>query len=350
MSRYYNGYLWHQYIDDSDDSAAGDEMSKTRTGTELGPPMPEGPNDDGGTADTENETYDGQMIWVGEPWGYSPRAPSGLEHPSYTGPKYFNRQNVDGTLNDTIAGVPSVTSHAPAGIGWITPAAWASAIWDGTPYDVTGKTKAQICNWVFPTSNTMRGLRQLYEAAPPFANPRYPKPWEVDVWNVKVINHFRALFGIGPIQPSYRLYNEAAWATERRWTTRWNAYPATGPLTYGPCPNANVHCGATFIPGIGDQNWYLLPPGSPAPPAGTSVSSMVRESTNEALGGVNTNIPWSIKLARAISVFLCYEGLVGHTGPFLRRQKVGLNFYDIGDGTTQIRFKFGGTYTAFAGS
>jgi len=326
-------------------------MSKTRTGTELGPPMPEGPSDDGGTPNTGTETYDPTPVSTntgyaapysvnGTQLGYTPRNASGLERGrfGYTGPIYGGWQTLQ---LDTIAGVPSVTDHSPAGIGWITPASWTSATWDGTPYDVTGKTKAQICNWVFPTSNTMRGLRQLYESAPPFANPRYPTYAEIDFWNIKVVNHFRSLFGIGPITPSKRLYNEAQWATERRWSTKWNAYPATGPLTYGPCPNANVHCGATFVPGIGDQNWLLS--------AGTT-SSLTRESTNEALGGVNTNIPWAIKLARALSVFLCYEGLVGHTGPFLRRQKIGMIFHDLGDGTTQIRFKFGGTYTAFAGS
>jgi len=357
MSRYYGGYLWHQYIDSDDDSAAGDEMSKTRTGTEQGPPMPEGPTEDGGTPDTGEETYAGELVYVnngfvpgylipqtGKPYGFTPRNAQGYEtgYAGYTGPYYGGRLTL---MADTIAGVPSVTNHSPAGIGWIAPSAWASATWDGTPYDPTGKTKAQICNFVFPTSNTMRGLRQLYEAAPPFANPRYPEVWEIDAWNIKVINHFRALFGIGPITPSYRLYAEAQWATERRWSPKWNSYPGNGTLPYGPCPNANPHCGATFLPNTSDQNWLLLQGGY-----GGYTSSMVRESTNEALGGVNTDIPWSIKLARALSVFLCYEGLVGHTGPFLRRSKVGMIFHDLGDGTTQIRFKFGGTYTAFAGS
>jgi len=351
-------YEYYQYVSSDSDSECGDEMSKTRTGTEQGPPLPDGPIDDGGTPNTGAEIWDGTVTvtssgfnpnyiqsYVGSVRGFTPRNAQGYQNgvAGYTGPIYGGIQTLQ---KDTIASVPSVTDHSPAGIGWITPAAWASATWDGIPYDVTGKTKAQICNWVFPTSNTMRGLRQLYEAAPPFANPRYPTWGEIDLWNIKVVNHFRALFGIGPITPSYRLYNEAQWATERRWSTKWNSYPASSALTYGPCPNANVHCGATFIPSIADQNWLL--PGNPGATVGAS--TMVRESTNEALGGVNTNIPWSIKLARALSVFLCYEGLVGHTGPFLRRQKIGMIFHDLGDGTTQIRFKFGGTYTAFAGS
>jgi len=312
--------------------------------------------DDGGTAVTTPETYTGDLIIVnsgfnpfyindeaGFPFGFTPRNAQGYEfgRSGYTGPSYGGRQTL---LQDTIAGVSSVTSHAPAGIGWIPSSAWTASTWDGVPYDVTGKSTSQICSWVFPTSNTMRGLRQLYESAPPFANPRYPKVFEIDLWNIKVINHFRALFGIGPIEPSYRLYAEAQWSTERRWSTRYNGYPANGFLTYGPCPNANPHCGASFVPAISDQNFYLLPGGVGLTP------SLTRQSVAEALGGTNTNIPWAVKLGRVIASFLCNEGLVGHTGPFLRRQKIGISIHNIGDGTTQFRFKFGGTYTPFAGS
>jgi len=344
--------LW-QYYSSSD--SEGDEMSKTRRTTENelpDPPPGEGEFENGGTANTLNETYDGLMVWAGKPWGFSPRNPQSFEVGAlgYTGPPIGGRQNLDFRILDTIAGVPSVTSHAPAGIGWITAQAWANSTWNGVPYDVTGKTKSQICNFVFPTSNTMRGLRQLYEQAPPFANPRFPEPWEIDLWNIKVINHFRALFGIPPIQPSVRLYNEAQWSTVRRWTNKYTAaYPANGQPAYGPCPTTTEHCGATFLPVIGEQDWLLLPPGVPAAPAGTAVSSMVRQSVAEALGGVDTDIPWSIKLGRVLAIFLCYEGIVGHTGGFLRRQKIGMIFHDLGDGTTQVRFKFGGTYTPFGG-
>lgn len=308
--------------------------------------------DDSGTANTTAETYDGlttmssslypNIYQLDVPWGFTPRNAQLYEvgRFGYTGPIYGGKLTLQ---KDTIAGVPNVTSHAPSGIGWITTAAWNASTWNGVPYDVTGKTTAQICSWVFPTANTMRGLRQLYESAPPFADARFPKAWEIDLWNIKVINHFRALLGIGPITPSYRLYVEAQWATERRWSPRWNAYPANGQAVYGPCPNGNPHCGAQFVPGEGDQGWYLLPGGTGFTP------SMVRQSTNECLGGTNTNIPWSIKLARVIAIFLCSEGLVGHTGPFLRRSKVGMIWHDLGDGTSQLRIKFGGTYTPFAG-
>lgn len=317
-------------------------MSKTRTGQDL--PDTDLLDDSTVTPASAPETYTG-VEWVvsGLPYGFTPRGPQGYTpFFGYTGPLISGRESL---LTDTIAGVPSVTNHSPAGIGWIPQSAWDLSVWNGVPYDVTGKTKAQICNFVFPTSNTMRGLRQLYESAPPFADPRNPKVHEIDFWNIKVINHFRALFGIGPITPSYRLYAEAQWSTERRWSPKWNAYPASSALTYGPCPNANPHCGASFIPGIGDQNWLLLNGG-----AYGYTSSMVRQSVAEGLGGVNTNIPWSIKLGRVIAAFLCNEGLVGHTGPFLRRQKFGISFYNIGDGTTQVRFKWGGTYTPFAGT
>lgn len=329
-------------------------MAKRRPTTEEElPDAPPGDSDfdNGGTVNTLNETYDGLMVVSGKPYGFTPRNPQGFTvgAAGYTGPPIGGKQNLDFRFLDTIAGVPSVTSHAPADIGWITPAAWANSTWNGVPYDVTGKSKSQICNFVFPTSNTMRGLRQLYEQAPPFANPRFPEPWEIDLWNIKVINHFRALFGIPPIQPSVRLYNEAQWSTERRWSARFNSYGGNGQPPYGPCPNTTEHCGASFIPGIGDQNWLLLPAGVPAAPAGTTVSSMVRQSVAEALGGVDTDIPWSIKLGRVLAIFLCYEGIVGHTGGFLRRQKIGMIFHDLGDGTTQVRFKFGGTYTPFGG-
>jgi hypothetical protein len=289
------------------------------------------------TVSYATELYSGIYAVLGQKRGYTPRNAQFFERGrgGYTGPIYGGRQNLQ---IDTIAGVSTVTSHAPSGIGWVPSSAWAASTWDNIPYNPTGKSTGQICAWVFPTANTMRGLRQLYESSPPFANPRFPTAAEIDFWNIKVINHFRALFGIGPITPSIRLYNEAQWSTERRWSPRFSAIPGDGTLVNGPCPNTNPHCGATFLPGIGDQNWLLLP--------GTT-SSLVRQSVAEGLGGTNTNIPWSIKLARVIASFLCNEGLTGHTGPFLQREKIGMIFHDIGDGTTQVRFKFSGTFTAF---
>jgi len=330
----FRGYELWQYYSSSD--SEGDEMSKTRTGTDLGPPA--------GALETPPVVV----------------PPIGEEPIPTTFQGYTPRQLFPGTLNHvrvagqatlratTIVGVPNVTSHAPAGIGWIPQSAWDSAVWDGVPYNVAGKTKAQVCNWVFPTSNTMRGLRQLYETVQPFADPVSPTWQEIDAWNIKVITHFRALFGLPPIKPTYRLYAEAQWSTERRWSTRWNGYPnpssrpgADGSLVYGPCPNANVHCGATFIPDEYEQVHYMLPNNQP--------TSSVRRSVAEGLGGTNTNIPWSIKLGRVIASFLCIDGLTGHTGPFLRREEMGMVWHELPDGTTQVRFKWGGTYTPFNG-
>jgi len=336
----FRGYELWQYYSSSD--SEGDEMAKTRTGTELGPPMPEGPiNTDGGVPDTSTNIYTG-TVNNGTVVGYTPRRPADAP--------VGGRETLRA---DTIVGVPSVTSHAPAGIGWIPQSAWDSAVWNGVPFDPTGKTKAQICNWVFPTSNTMRGLWQLYEANPPFANPASPTQVEIDFWNIKVINHFRSLFGIGPIEPSLRLYQEAQWSTERRWTSRWNGNNNGSPYasqgTWGPCPNGNPHCGAVFLPTNADQLLNSQQYGWLAQSPSVLSTSQTRQSVAEGLGGTNTNIPWSIKLGRVIAQFLCYEGLVGHTGPFLRRQKVGMIWHDLGDGTTQVRFKWGGTYTPFNG-
>ena len=134
----------------------------------------------------------------------------------------------------------------------------------------------------------MRGLEQLYNTLQPFANPVQPTKGEIQNWNIAVINHFRALFGVPPIAPSRRLYYEATWATARMWRRggvygnydRYGA-DATKGSCWGPCPNGNPHCGACFVPSNADQDFEfrnnsLLPP----LPVGQQ-----RESLAEALGG-----------------------------------------------------------------
>lgn len=248
-------------------------------------------------------------------------------------------------INDATAlslTVSGVTSHAPSDIGWISESQWNAAQWDGVPMDLCALTDEETCEWVFPNPNTMRGLKQLFDSKQPFQDNTSPTVAEIDAWNVEVIKHFRALFGITtPIQNDIGLYLQTQWADERKHTTIWDTnYPGTLDSSYGPCVGGtNAHCGASFLPNCTDQAPYLVQYPGQACVTDTSMA--------EGLISINTNIPWSVKLSRMIGVFLCTEGIEGHTGPFLSREKVGMSWRaQTGNpANTVARFKWGGSYT-----
>lgn len=219
------------------------------------------------------------------------------------------------------------TSHAPDDIHWIRPELWAAATWDGIPYNVCGKTTSQICKFVFPNANTMRGLRELFYATTPFVDNVHPTIAEIDAWHVKVIQHFRNLIGASqPVSASKCLFARAQWNSERQFTRVWDTvdYPGT-------ClGSSNTHCGATFLPTCPDQAIYI-----------GSGNCCVNTAGSEGIFTVNKDLPWSIKLTRVIAGILCSEGLGGHTGPFVGRQFVGLSFTCQGDSNI-IRAKWNG--------
>ena len=235
---------------------------------------------------------------------------------------------------------------------WITQTQWDSMYWDGVPIsDPYGKTPAQLCTWMF-NGRAMKGLRQKYESYRPFCDPTNPTVAEIDNWHLEVIKHFRALLGVTTtIELDPRLFLEANWAEERKnGGSLYNSvnYPGTFDSAYGPCilrphlgdtisqNGTNMHCGATFIPNLTDQAPYYTQYPDLTP-------TMIQSSRAEGVGAQNTNLPWMLKFVGQIQNWLCSEGLVGHTGPFVTRTKVGIAMWAGNNGTatsTRIRVKW----------
>lgn len=230
---------------------------------------------------------------------------------------------------DLSQAVPSVINQGPepTWIGTTWNDGWGE--WDGTTIDISGKTPSQICPLLFKNGYTMKGLRQLYYNIMPFADETAPTIKEIDLWNIEVIRHLRRLVGnTTPLEGDPRLYLEAQWADERRYTRVWDAeYPGTNGSAYGPCvASGNQHCGATFVPSFEDQAPYLTQYPGLAPFNFISGGS-------EGIGAVNTNVPWALKIVQRISDWVCKEGTGGHAGPFFSRTKVGMSFYTPIDGS-----------------
>jgi hypothetical protein len=231
--------------------------------------------------------------------------------------------------------------HDPDGIYWIAPSLWVAAQWDGvTVWDPATLTVAQVSAGIFPTVNTMRGLRELFYEKNPFADVQNPTVAEIDNWNIEVLRHFRRLLGRFESDPVYNdkaLYYQAHWAVERRTSTVWDSrYPAdpSKPGTWGPCGgSSNPHCGASFVPDCVDQIPYF---------ASSSEPCVTDTSFAEGIFSVNTNLPWSIKFARTIAITLLSDGLGGHTAPFLgTRSRVGLA-WSCGPTTSSLTVKWSG--------
>lgn len=139
--------------------------------------------------------------------------------------------------------------HDPAGIHWISPSLWAAASWDGVPMNPCTNSLTAIRAWMFPNTNTMRGLYQRYYEVNPFTDLRNPTPAEIDSWNIEIIRHFRRLLGLNnPIYPLRSLYKRAQWAAEASNNFRYD--DTTG---VGVCSgSSNQHCGATYLPDCGE--------------------------------------------------------------------------------------------------
>lgn len=243
------------------------------------------------------------------------------------------RMNNGTTLSQTV----NADQGPPA---WIPQSDWDLMYWDGIPLaDPYGKTPSQLCAWMFK-GRAMKGLKQKYEAFKPFCDPTRPTIAEIDNWHLEVIKHFRSLLGVTtPIELDPRLFLEVTWAEERYNSRYWDTeYPGTNGTAYGPCASTtNSHCGASFIPSIEDQQPYYT---NQFP---TLTPMMTQTSRAEAVGGQNTDLPWMLKFVGALQNWVCSEGLVGHTGPFVTRTKVGMTFVAASGGSssfTRIRIKW----------
>lgn len=237
---------------------------------------------------------------------------------TYSGSERMDRST---TLSQS---VESVTNQGPDP-GWIGTTwdnGWGE--WDGTPIVIDGLTPSQICPLLFKNGYTMKGLRQLYYSIMPFADETRPTIAEIDAWNIEIIRHLRRLVGNNtPLEGDRRLYLEAHWADERRFTRYWDQrYPGTNCSAYGPCalPCSNQHCGATFVPNFEDQAPYLVQY------PGLEPFNFITGGA-EGIGAVNTNVPWALKLVQRLSNWVCTEGTGGHAGPCFNREKVGMSFF-----------------------
>lgn len=260
---------------------------------------------------------------------FGPALPTGMT-PEYT----IIAPNAPTMMDDATSisqAVPSVTSQDPDGIGWLN---WSGTQWDGTPFDTTGKTKSQICSFLRPTGGpyNIRGIREKFYAVNPFADNLNPTPEEIDNWNIEVIRHFRAMLGVStPVNNDPRLYLEARWADERKYTEAWDSsYPSGTPGgPSGPCWNppgtpvdiAAGHCGASFFPNPADRATYIAEaPYSndfakyPELDPGVYTS---RRGQAEGLNAADADLPWSIKLSVMLTHWICNEGLTGHPGPYV---------------------------------
>jgi hypothetical protein len=267
---------------------------------------------------------------------------------SATGTSSSNQYTPDQANWATFASKPvnaGNTGHDPDGVFWISRATWDAAKWNGTPYNPSTLTKAQLAAAICPTGDTVRGLREVFYANPPFADNTNPTKAEVDEWHRIAINHVRALVGYTTtdrlVQKDYCMSARATWGDERKFTKIWDTkYPGTLGSAAGPCvgPNnvlsSNAHCGASFVPDADDQVPYL--------PVG-HLPCTAAAGAEGVFPAPKSNIPWSIKWSRAFCSTLGTEGFWGgHTGPWFHREKFGFSFWDTGS-IAVLRAKWTGT-------
>jgi len=273
-----------------------------------------------------------------------------VANPTYQSPGYSGEsptRSMDNMIDQaTIISqdVPTVTSQDPDGILWIDPSAWTP--WDGvTTIDPRTVSKSTLCEWVRggTNPNTIRGLRERFYEVNPFADNTNPTVAEIENWNLEVIRHVRRLLNVNvPIRYNTRLMLECIWSDERKHTEIWDTkYPgrtdpdnsASDICNAADTSLAQGHCGEAFFPtNITDRNVYT----SAAPYLNNTtnypdlVNYTSRYGQTAGLASVNTNIPWSIKLGRILTAWICGEGYVGHPGPFINpdtaREEVGMSW------------------------
>lgn len=244
-----------------------------------------------------------------------------------------------------------VKSQDPDGIGWITTDQWKDSAWDGKSLDIQNKNKEEISDWLTPTNSyVLRGLREKFYEVNPFADTQNPTVSEIDNWNIEVIRHIRELLGIKkPIQNNARLYLESRWADERKHTKIWDKeYPnSEGGCAYGPCwfgstpvDTAKGHCGDSFFPHSADRHSAIMnhPYYSNFALYPELKDYTFRMSHSTAISSIDTDIPWSIKLATIVCRFIRLEGLEGHAGPFVNsdtcRENFGCSWWPSTDSTS----------------
>jgi len=218
------------------------------------------------------------------------------------------------------------TGHDPNGVGWIRASAWEAARWDGTPYNPSQMSRAELTRAICPSGDTIRGIREVFYQHNPFADNTAPTKVEVDEWHRIAINHVRALVGYTQperqVQKDHCMFARALWGQQRKFTRQWDAeYPGRDGSAYGPCQGGgNGHCGATFLPSAEDQEEYLPE---------SHLSCTAGAGAEGVFSAAKADIPWSVKWSRVLCSTLGTEGFWGgHTGPFFHREKFGFSFWD----------------------
>lgn len=209
-------------------------------------------------------------------------------------------------------------------------------IWCPTSYTDAQKIqhRKDWYDFVFPGLSTgnfcIRGLKQLYEANNPFADPYNPTVREWELWNDKVLNHFRTLSGLSSAIPLQELYIMCAWSKERKTTDIWDTeYPGVLDSTYGPClGGTNIHCGSTFKPTVLEEQspywneFFVKYPSVVRPPLIT---------LNAASEAVTVWYNGTAMTAFSRNLRKLFEGcgtngdqIAGHAGPYAFRKNYGL--------------------------
>lgn len=289
----------------------------------------------------ENDRYEEEADqWFSKETGGEPATPPPTPPPEESIIQYTPSFTINVTypsslvqMNQSTSGAiaPDQLSHAPDDILWIN---WTGTEWDGQPFDPTGKSNQEICAFLGPSGvgvYALRGLREKFYDVNPFADNTNPTIAEIDSWNIEVIKHIRNLFGVvTPVENDARLYLETRWSSERKNTTDWDvSYPGTLDSATGPCVGGTApHCGWTFFPDESDRLSYI----NESPYNGDMIEYPELLNYNnkygqtEGIAGIQSYLPWSIKLATVFGRFACTEGLGGHAGPFLGRQKFGVHW------------------------
>lgn len=292
----------------------------------------DGGNDDSGIDPIEDPIKNPVIDPLPTPPGHGKQLtptydPSGIR----TGPKWVDRMS-------QISIEKGHKNHSPSGIKDITGDQWKKTIWDGNPKykpsNICTLSKEQMCEYAFP-GGLMLGLKQEYERDPPFKDEMKPTMLEIEDWHIRVINHFRSLFGLKTkIQKDRCLYLRSLWAEQRNKTNHWDSKYGTldtRPM-YGPCFGKqpyNYHCGWVFVPDCEDQKPYLT--GNLAGQCCLTPKDPGFDFGAEGGLDISASTPWSFKLANFIGGYLCKNGPTNHVGPFFHSTHVGMSFELLGD-------------------
>ena len=262
-------------------------------------------------------------------------------------------------------------SHEPDAISWISKDLWDSAKWDGIPIDKDTASPQEICDFLMPHFWITRGIRELFYELNPFEDVTKPTPSELDEWHIQVIRHIRRILGFDtPVENDARLYLEAQWATQRKFTKMWDEKYPEG-VTYegeeyfgwspGPCfkppgavtstdptigpgkpiDSAKGHCGASFFPDSTDREKYI----SSSPYNSNFEAYPELENYNQRVSkaeGVKwqkvPGINWVLLFPKIVAGWICGEHFSGHAGPYIGRTKFGCAWY-LPDGSDMVFYR-----------